>query len=204
MEVVGESISEMVGFLQEKNPTLLESLRIQFPGAQEVLRVGEGLGLSEDLDNDIWNAKVETSLSVLHELQSVIKPEIEKRRSKLKAARKTIFIAQAFTIIGGCSVFATKMADAIEWVQYLTATVTLLSSLLALLAQYQSGDVMPGGTGALGEYWKLVGYLSDTERLIPQLEVIRKHGVVSLEGKSLIENAETICADLRKILYAPS
>jgi len=193
------SVSEMVGFLADHRPEILTELRSRFPSADLLLLPGAQLGIDEQqLAEELMAARVATSVATLLEMKTVAATMLTTRRGQLAHARRSVFIAQWLTILGSSGVIGTKLGQAPEWTQYVAAIVTLFAGSFALWAEYQAGEAAPGNNSAQERYWRLVGYQSDVEHLLPQLEVIAERMAYNSEkARSLIERSETLCRNLR-------
>jgi hypothetical protein len=126
-------IDEIVSYLQQRDPLLLQKIRLENPAYAELFKEGITLGEpdSEDFDNElrarakICFAMVEITIRKCNEI-------LPGWSSKIKSSNKLQLYGQIITAISGASVITTLAAD-VKSMTYVSGGLGLLGSLVPLI-----------------------------------------------------------------------
>lgn len=128
-------IDEMIAFLEKRQPQIIQKIRTENPGYLNILKEGEELGPSTDIEELKVRAKVcfastEAAIKICNENLPVLK-------SKLKGVQKLQMWGQVITTIGGASVLAT-LALKYTSITYYAGGLSLLGSLIPLILEQKN------------------------------------------------------------------
>jgi len=183
------AIDEIVGLLNRHRPGALAELRNRYPNQTDLLRVGTIAGETEG-GIDI---RVNTAIVGLSTAIEICNERIPAIRDRIAMAQRWQFTGQAFSLVGGASIFAAISADFPKLAQYGVAALTLLGSLASLYAQYNSGAMQGSAKNLIQINEQLIDSRFEALQTKQELELTAQAtGEVAAKSK-LIRRANAIC-----------
>lgn len=128
-------IDEIVAFLEKNQPQTIEKLRLENPSYIHILKAGEILGTSTDIEE--LKARAKACFASTDAVVKICDEHLPLLKAKLKGSQKLQLWGQIVTTISGASVIttlATKHTD----ITYAAGGLSLLGALVPLVVDQRN------------------------------------------------------------------
>ena len=128
-------IDEIVAFLEKKQPQTIEKIRLENPSYTHILKAGEILGTSTDIEE--LKARAKVCFASTDAVVKICDEQLPLLKAKLKGSQKLQLWGQIVTTISGASVIttlATKHTD----ITYVAGGLSLLGALVPLVVDQRN------------------------------------------------------------------
>jgi hypothetical protein len=193
-------INDILLLLDRYDKQGLQILRSQHPRQSEALKLGIALGPRE-MDAEEFTVRVAAAKRALAQAEDIAERAIAYAQKSLVRSEKWRFAGQAFTTVGGASIFTVLAADAQLWAKIAAGCAGLFGSLCTIYGAHLAKSVLPGGGQLSDSYGKLVSFRARANEMRQSLEVMERISSARREAAALITKTNTLAREILE--FAP-
>lgn len=190
-------INEIVGFLNQKFPDVLESIRDKYPEQKDILKLGIIAGEKVKEKDDI-KVRLEVSVTGIKNATKHCKKLVDKVKKELKRSKNIQFVSQLITTISSASIFGS-LALELPTVTYLVALLTLISSIFALFSKHLLESPLMKKSNLYDIFKSLVESQAEADLLLQDLSIYSKLQKYDTKVLDSISRTNALCARIRKL-----